>query len=503
MTTRTTILVLATALAAAPLVAQQGGVNQRLAAAQPAKYTPPLCPLKAINAKVKKGEEVLRKSYEAKTPAEKITLLGEARQNLVTAIAQEAQGTNAAAWYYLARVALMRGDAAEADSGFTKAQELVPSCEIDITQYRQNNWAMLANTAIDFQRKGDVDSALALFRDANLLFRTLPHVYSNMGVVFANSQREDSAAVYFQKALTIAEKDTALVEDRNGAALNLAVMLQRLNRNPEAIVVFRRYLGWKPNDTDALRSLAVAFRSGGMADSAEAIEHAMVAQFAKTNLDSLDLQDMMAVGVAAFNGQRYPDAEVVFAKAVKRNPYGRDARYNLANTYFAMARAAHEKADGYRKAKQADSAAAYDAIAARNDLSLIAEAQKLLEMEPMNEDALRLLAQGQRAQKQDEAVLKTAEKLVAMPFTIDVGAFQMGQAVARLSAVATGRTPQDAAGKALKTAPVVLVVEFLDASGTVIDTKEATIPVLTPGAKHSFQLEAKGSAITGWRYHTK
>ena len=415
MTTRTTILVLATVLSAGPLAAQHGGINQRLAAAQPAKYTPPLCPLKAINAKVKKGEEVLRKTYEAKSPAEKAALLADARQNLVTAIAEEAQGTNAAAWYYLARVALLRGDAAETDSAFAKAEELVPSCGIDIKQYRQNNWANLANTAIDFQRKGEVDSALALFRDANLLFRELPNVYANMGVVFANTQQEDSAAAYFRKALEISEKDTSLVEDRNGAALNLAVMLQRLNRNPEAIVMFRKYLAWKPTDTDAQRSLAVAFRNAGMVDSADAMEKSMVAQFAKTNLDSLDLQDMMAVGVAAFNAQRYPDAEVVFAKAVKRNPYGRDARYNLANTHFAMAKAAHDKADAFRKAKQADSAAAYDAVATKNDLSLIAEAQKLLEMEPMNSDALRLLAQGQRAQKQDEAVMKTAERLMGCP----------------------------------------------------------------------------------------
>ncbi|HEV8197423.1 MAG TPA: tetratricopeptide repeat protein [Gemmatimonadales bacterium] len=503
MTTRATILVLATTLAAVPLAAQQGRVNQRLAAGQPAKYTPPLCPLKAINAKVKKGEETLRKSYDAKTPADKAALLGEARETLVDAITKEAQGTSAAAWYYLARVALLRGDAAEADSGFTKAQELVPSCEIDITQYRQNSWAMLANTAIDFQRKGNVDSALALFRDANLLFRALPHVYSNMGVVFANNQQEDSAAIYFRKALEIAEKDTSLVEDRNAAALNLAIMLQRQKQNKEAIEIFRRYLGWKPNDTDAQRSLAVAYRASGMVDSAEAMEKTMVGQFAKTNLDSLDLQDMMAVGVAAFNAQRYTDAEAVFARAVKRNPYGRDARYNLANTYLAMGRAAHDKADGFRKAKQADSAAAYDAVAAKADLGLIAESQKLLELEPMNEDGLRLLAQGQRGQKQDDALLKTAEKLVALPFTVDVSQFQMGAAAAHLSAEATGRDAQDATGKSLKPAPVTLVVEFTDASGAVIDTKEVTIPALAKDAKHSIQVDAKGAGITGWRYHIK
>jgi len=502
MTTRAAILVLTAALAAGPLAAQQG-INLRLAQGQPARYTPPLCPLKAINSKVKKGEELIRRAFDAKVPAERAQLITETRQNLVTAITQEAQAGNAAAWYYLGRVALLRGDPAETDSAFTKAQELVPSCEIDITQYRQNNWAMLANAGIEFQKKGEIDSALALFRDASILFRGLPHVYANMGVVFANAQKDDSAAVYFQKSLEIAEKDTTLIEDRNSAALNLSIMYQRTGKYTDAIKTLHKYLGWKPGDTDAQRALAAAFRSAGMNDSAAAVEQGMVVAFSKTNLDSLDTQDLMAVGVSAFNAQKYPEAETAFAKAVKRNPWGRDARYNLANAYFAMSRQAHDKADTLRKAKVVDSAAAYDAIGAKHDSALVRETTKLLEMEPMNEDGLRLLAAGQRALKQEAAVIKTAEKLVALPFTIDVNSFQMGEAQARLSADAIGRSPQDPTGKPLKAAPVAIVIEFVDVGGTVVDTKEVTIPVVAIGAKHPFQVEAKGGKIVGWKYRAK
>ncbi len=504
MTTRATILVFAAALAAGPLAAQQG-INLRLAQGQPARYTPPLCPLKAINSKVKKGEEVLRKAFDAKVPTERAALLAEARQNLVTAIVQEAQAGNAAAWYYLGRVALLRGDPAETDSAFTKAQELVPSCEIDITQYRQNNWAMLANTGIEFQKKNEIDSALALFRDASLLFRGLPHVYANMGVVYAGAGKDDSAAIYFAKSLEIAEKDTTLIEDRNGAALNLSIMYQRLGKYPDAIKLLHKYLGWKqqartarveelrkagkadsaaqlertPLDTEAQRALAAAFRSAGMTDSAEAVELGMVAQFAKANLDSLDTQDLMAVGVSAFNAQRYPEAEIAFAKAIKRNPWGRDSRYNLANAYFAMSRRAHDKADSLRKAKAVDSAAVYDAIGARHDSALVRETSKLLEIEPMNEDGLRLLAAGQRALKQEAAVIKTAEKLVALPFTIDVGSFQMGHSGAKLSWAATGRNPTSIEDRPLPLDTVRLAIEFLDLSGKVLDSQEIKVPPLT------------------------
>lgn len=474
MTTRPMILTLACALAASSLAAQ-GGINLRLAQGQQAKYVAALCPIKAINSKVEKGIQSLRKSYEAKTPAEKSAMLADARLNLMTAITQEAQANNAAAWYYLARVALLRGDPVEADSGFTKAEELVPSCEIDITQYRQNNWAMLANAGIEFQKKGEIDSALALFRDASTLFRALPHVYSNMGVVFANANKEDSAAVYFGKALAIAERDTSLVEDRNTAALNLAIMYSRLGKHTDAITALRRYLAWKPDDSDARKVLAASFRSAGMPDSADAVETAMVEAFSKTNLDSLDTGDLMSVGVAAFNAKRYPDAETAFAKAVQRNRWSRDALYNLANTYFAM----------------------------KNNEKLIEYATRLLEMEPMNEDALRLLAQGQRGLNREEEVIKTATRLVVLPFTVEITGFQTHPAKAVLSGEAIGREPQDAAGKPLKTAPMTLVVEFVDLSGTVIDTEEITVPALKKGERHPVKLEGTGAAITGWRYRPK
>ncbi len=471
MSIRTTMLVFSATLAAGSVAAQ----NLRLVAAQPARYTPPLCPIKAVNAKVEKGIDQLRKAYDVKLPADRAALLSQAKTGFIDAITKEAQGGNAAAWYYLARVALLQGDPAGADSAFTKAQNLVPSCEIDITQYRQNNWAILGQAGIEKQRKGETDSALALFRDASLLFRGLPHVYSNMGVVFANTGHDDSAGVYFQKALAIAEKDTSLVEDRNAAAVNLAIIYKRQNHQREAIAILQRYLTWKPNDTDARKELASSFRAAGMPDSADKIERAMVAEFSRANLDSLDMSDLLAVGVAAFNAAKYPEAATAFVKAVKRNPWSRDARYNLANTYLAQ----------------------------KDNEHLIEESAKLLEVEPMNEDALRLLAAGQRGLKQDEQVLKTAERLVALPFTVDVSGFQMGPTSVRFLAEATGRSPQDPAGKPLKTVPMTLVFEFVDQTGAVVDTKEITIPVLAKDAKHPIQIDGKGAGIAGWRYHNK
>ena len=511
----TRILVLVTTLAAGPLAAQQGGINLRLAQGQPAKYVPPLCPMKPVNAKIEKGIASLRKAYEAKTPADKSALLADAKQNLVASVTQEAQSGNPAAWYFLARVALLQGDALGVDSAFTKALALAPMCEIDINQYRQNNWALLGTAGVEMQKKGDLDSALVLFRDASLLYRGLPHVYTNMGVMFANTNHEDSAAVYFAKALEIAEKDTSLVEDRNAVAYNLAITLMRVEKNKEAIAVLHKYLAWKPDDNEGQKSLAIAFRGAGMVDSAEVLEGQMIARMSAMNLDSLDAQDLMSVGVVAFNKGKYLEAEKAFGAAVRRNEWSRDARYNLANTYLALAGRASDSAEALRKAFKATKTppealkaavadtVKLDATAAEANTKLIAEATKLVEMEPMNDDVLRLLASGQRALKQNDAVYKTAERLVGLPFSIEATLFQIGKEGAKFAGDATGRAATDATGKALKAVPVTLVFEFVDNTGAVKDTKEVSVPALTAGQKHTIQIDAKGAGISAWRYKIK
>jgi tetratricopeptide (TPR) repeat protein len=461
---------------AMPALAQDPILQPKLAEIQPPKYAVPLCPLKAQGS-VNKGVDALRKSYDAK--ADKTAQLTQAKTLILDGIAKESQGTSAAAWYYLARVYLMQGDVGGVDSAFTKALQLQPQCELDINQYRQNSWAQLANAGLELQKNGDIDGAIALFRDANRLFSDLPHVASNLGVLFANSGRDDSAAVYFGKALVIAESkaatDTSLIADRNSNALNLALMYQRLDRHKEAIPVLQKYLAWDPGNMDARKALSQSFRGAGMQASADSMENAMIGEMSKQNLDSLDTQDILAIGVAAFNGQKYQEAATAFAKAVERNPYSRDAVYNLANAYLAL----------------------------KDHAKLVEVSDKLVGLEPMNEDVYRLLGQGHKGLGHDAEVLKAAERLVGLPFTLEMTAFQLGRNQAKLQGTATGRSPTDAQGKAIKPAPVTIVIEFITTAGVVVDTKEVSLPVLNAGATHNVAVDAKGADIAAWRYKQK
>jgi len=550
------ILALGVALAGLgnPAAAQGGRVNLRLAQGQPPKFVQGLCPLRLGNKKLEAGFNSLKKAYDAKTPAERTTLLTDARTNITSAITAEAQGTNGAAWYYLGRTALMRGDPAEADSAFTKAQDLIPQCEIDISTHRQNSWAILGKAGIDMQQAGQSDSALAQFYDANYLFRGLPHVFSNMGVIFANTGKNDSAATYFEKALALAETDTSLVDERNNAAQNLALMQIRLERFPAAIQTLQKSRRWyaeeiktkqtrldsllkitqqtpaiaqevdnlkkevaaaETNKTDTEKTLALTFRNQGMADSAEAMENSVVTKFSTMNLDSLETGDLLTVGVGHFNAGRYPQAKAAFQKAAERNGWSRDARYNLAITYLAESRKVRDTLEALRKIARATrtptaaqktvlaDTTKFDAEASVAYKGLSAEAARLTEIDPMSEDALRLLAQAQRGLHQEQDAYKTAERLVGLPFSIEITGFQMGTRSARLMAEATGRNPMDADGKPIKPTPKTVVFEFLDSKGSVVDTKEVQVPVLNQGQKHTIDLEAKAADIVAWRYKLK
>ena len=454
----------------------QGPVLQpRLAEIQPAKFSVPLCPLKP-EGKTQKGVELLRKSYDGK--ADKAAMLKQAQDLFIQAIA-EGQSTQAPPWYYLGRTYLLQGDIGGVDSAFTKAQKFQPQCELDINQIRQNNWAQIAKPAFELQQQGKIEEALALFRDANRVFYGLPHVVANMGVLFANSGRDDSAAVYFGQAFKIAEEgaksDTSMIGDRNSNGFNLAIMYMRTNKNAEAVPVLRKLLAWDPGNLEARKSLSQAFRSAGMADSADALDNAMIAEMSKSNLDSLDVGDLMAIGVSAFNAQKYDQAANAFGKAAARNPYSRDAIYNLANAYLAM----------------------------KNNEKLVETASRLEVIEPMNEDVYRLIGQGHKALKHDDEVLKAAEKLVGLPINLEMTGFAVGRNGAKLEGTITGRSPTDAQGKAIKTGPVTLVVEFLTMAGKVVDTKEVTLALTEVGATKKLSVEGKGSDIAGWRYKQK
>ena len=156
----------------------------------------------------------------------------------------------------------------------------------------------------------------------------------------------------------------------------------------------------------------------------------------------------MNIGVNFYNEKKYADAATAFEKVVQAEPYNRDALFNLTNTYLAL----------------------------KDGPKLLATAQKLAELEPMNENVLKLVGEGYKQSSKVNEAVSTAEKVLALPIDVKVTEFAPTASGATLAATATGRAAQTAAGKPIPPKPVTLTFEFLNASGGVVGSQDVQVP---------------------------
>ena len=183
----------------------------------------------------------------------------------------------------------------------------------------------------------------------------------------------------------------------------------------------------------------------------------------------------MSVGVNLFRDKKYTEAAAAFEKVVAAEPYDRDALSSLANTYLAL----------------------------QNGPKLLASAQRLVEIEPMSESALKLLGVGyKQSSKVDEAV-KIAEQVLALPANVRAANFSTSPQGASLTLSATGRSAQTPAGKPIAPAAVPITVEFINAGGQPVVSKDAEIPAVANGSSQDVKVDAQGAGIAAWRYKRK
>jgi tetratricopeptide (TPR) repeat protein len=432
--------------------------------------------MKAGHFKVSSGATYLKTGVETGVSANKTRALASGQKVLLEAIQQNGQEKNPASWYYLGRVYLQQGNLAGADSAFTKAEALSPGCKQDISAQRYNGWVPLVNAGINFAKEQKNDSALALFREANSIYRDKPQAYSAAAVILANNKMDDSAIVYLQKAIEIATAAN-MAEDRNLATFNLAAVYQRENRNEEAGAALERYLGWVPNDVPAKRALAGIYRATGKLDKAKALEAevGVAPPAAGPPAAGAGQAGAMTAAIALYNAKKYDSAATAFEKVVAAEPYNRDALYGLANSYI-----------GLKKGPQ-----------------LAQTAARLVAIEPLNDDVLRMLATGQRMAKKEASANKTAMQVIAMPVSITVTEFAPAADGASVKGTATGREAQNSRGKPIAPNPITVIFEFLDSKGTVLSNQEVQVPALKVGEAHPIEAKAQGAGISAWRYKAK
>jgi tetratricopeptide (TPR) repeat protein len=473
--------ILLLSLAASAAESQQRVLSDRVAKSMPTSYQAPDCGLKSGHFKVSSGATYLRTGIETELPENQKRALDDGERVLLDAMRQNKQDGNPAAWYYLGRIYLQRGDIYGADSALTRAEKLAPACAKEIDGYRRNAWVALIKGGSGFEEQKNLDSALVMYRHAGVMYRKSPIAYYQAAAVFNQTGATDSAAHYYGLAVAASGNVTDTTEQkiRNRSAFNQGALLLNSQKHAEAAAAFEQYLKWVPKDVEAKRGLAAAYRGQGQAEKAQALEQEIVAAggsaAGSASGAGAGTADLMNVGVNLYNDKKYAEAAEAFAKVAQAEPYNRDALFNLSNTYLAL----------------------------KDGAKLLAAAQRLSAIEPMNENSLKLVGEGYKQAKQVEEAVKVAEKVLALPMDVRVTEFSTGASNATLTGTATGRAAQTPAGKPIPPAPVTLAVEFLDAKGAVVGSQDVAVPALEAGKSQEIKVTAQGGGIAAWRYKQK
>lgn len=404
--------------------------------------------------------------------------------------AQSSDADRTTLWYLFGQVYLLKRDLVGADSAFSKAEAATdPDCRREIQRRRRNEWVPLQNAAVELMSAGNNDSALVLLRKANMIYRSEPFAFLNMATIFVNREQSDSAIFYYRAAAHSTD-DPRRTEARATALFNAARLLHRAaldsagvraeaqrrgvadttvanERLHTALDTYREALQLRPRDLAAQASMAGVLASLHRTDEARAVYDSML-----SHADSMSSFDLFDAGVALFRQQRYDLTARAIELGLSKNRCHRDALFNLANTY----------------------------LAAKDSVKLLDAAHRLVAVDSMNRQSLRLLAAGLQRNGDQQGTLRALFKADSLPWELQVLRFEPGDTTASLTGVVGNLQARTLSG-------FRLTIQYVNGACEVVTEQVVDIPDLnpagSPGASYDFRdLRVNGRGIVAWKYKT-
>jgi len=497
MTVRQAVGLIVSLLAAAPLgrAAGQGQVIQK-------------CEIRPGHQLVNSGALYLKSATDTKFEDQRQKDLKDAYRVLTQAVTTGGQEKNPAAWYYLARYYEFQKDLGGADSTFAKAQELAPKCKDEIELRRRSLWVPVFNSGIQAWQAGNTDSAIASFRRADQIYTSEPTGFIYMASLLSGASQPDSAVKYFKLAVRYAD-DPKFAKEKRDAMFNVARVYHAADRLDDAAAAYKEYLATYPSDVQAMAGLAAVYSRQGKKDEATTM-FAQVVQHA----DSAGASDLFAAGQTILNGipaapdttpvvtqcraqarknraltvrqiaarcdsavakvMRDYDASILpqyriaahaYEAGLAKNPYDRDALFNLSGLYYIVG----------------DTAQA------------LPVATRLYGLDPLNRSVLAKLAGAYQLRKKTDSTLYYLQQGELIPIEVTVGTFTTDERGATVGGLLTNSRKK-------ANDPFKLGFELLNAKGEVIASQSVDVPALQPGTNQQFTFKVAGQGIVGWRY---
>ncbi len=323
------------------------------------------------NSHTRAAEGFLDQAQNAVDDAEKAGLSRQALDAAMEGIAADPE--NPKSYFQAALASLNLKDFMAADSMFVRAETLHPRYLLETEVWRERGWVDAYNAAIVPLNEGDLETAALLFEGANALFSQRPEAFLQLGSVYSRLARYDESANAFRSAMTLLEesKEVAMMDTAQAetwvqhweiSSMGLGQALQFSEQYQEAADLYGMLLAEDPDNASILGSLASVLTELEMADSVDALYNNLL------NRPGLTEFDYSNAGVGLYRIEQYERAAQAFRAAANMNPFNRDARLNLTQTYF---QAAVKAADtGGESAKEWE--------------NLIPAARELLALDPLN-----------------------------------------------------------------------------------------------------------------------
>ncbi len=367
----------------------------------------------------------------------------------------------------------------EIAAAFDKVEAINPACVDSTKTYRMVVYGRAYNAAIEARNAELYDSAEYMAKRA-LILNPKSAAAWNL-IASARMGKKDDAGYQeaLQKVIEVGEGDESALEARKAAIYNLGVL--RLNeamgmqgaeqtaRAKEAEALFRQFLTLAPGAADASAGLARALRVMGDTSGMESIFATML-----TDPANYTAGQLFEAGVSSAQAEEWEMAVKLLEAGLEKNPFYRDALFNLANAAFSM-----DDAD-----------------------KMLATLQRLVAVDPSNADNYRLMAGAwQRVGRNatDEA-LKTAAQ-DSLLFYLEKSQKMPAHLKASLTSVADGAVLSGTIeNRGEAPASYTVEVEFLDARGAVVTTATVTVTDVPPNSAKEFRVEGKGAGLAAYRY---
>lgn len=375
--------------------------------------------------------------------------------------------------------------AATADSLLTVVETAAPECAGDIDRWRQSKpWSDRIGATYGFLEANELDSAEFYAKKAYQLDRRSPFIYNAFAQIAA--RRGDGAALRsnLEKAIALADRDTALVETARQLRTQYGTSMQEAAMSESDPAERNRMLGIAARTFLRIGQEAPEDPNGPAFISAT-LDIAMLMQ--DTTLlrmtlgpmleDPMPYQDL-ALLIGAETSRmlnRNDDAMTLYRAALEKNPNIRDANYFLS--FLLIESGQHAEA-----------------------LPLV---EKLLELDPSNPDNLMMktLAKRPIAEAERDATKRAALIRELDALTRQEAAMTQQLRITRFERRADGAVLMGEIENRSRAAKTYTVnVEFLDLDGNVVESKSVTTASAAPNATVPFELQATVPGIAAYRY---